>query len=196
VTVTEWWLSDLPDYWKPKFKLPLSALSIISVHHVWKSRLESSGLPPAKFLSFLEPESFISWIQQKYRPADNTIFLFDFELLGNRENGLDLIERLGIASKSILVTSQFDEPKNVTRCKMLDVRLIPKSMASLIRIRKDGSIAAVDAILIDDDDMIALTWQIKANKAGKNLRFFFNLHDFFDKAELFSRDTPIFLILI
>jgi hypothetical protein len=54
--------------------------------------------------------------------------------LGQKLTGLDLIEKLNLASNAILVTSRFEDEKIRQRCAVIGVRLIPKAMASLVPI--------------------------------------------------------------
>ncbi|MHA0111710.1 hypothetical protein ACXYUI_32175, partial [Klebsiella pneumoniae] len=66
--------------------------------------------------------------------ADKFLFLFDYELLNQSFTGLDLIEKLAISKKSILVTSYYEDPKVKERTAKIKLRLIPKSIAAFIPI--------------------------------------------------------------
>lgn len=56
------------------------------------------------------------------------------QLLGQNENGLDLIESLQLGSRAILVSSRFEEKAIVDRVKWLDVKMIPKGLAHIVPI--------------------------------------------------------------
>jgi hypothetical protein len=49
-------------------------------------------------------------------------------------SGLNVIEQLEIQSKSILVTSHFDEQEIISKCERLGVKIIPKGLASVVPI--------------------------------------------------------------
>jgi hypothetical protein len=106
---------------------------------VWRSRFEK--LKPAstgvQLLHFRTPLEFAEFLAEEEHasPELRRLYLMDYELLGHRENGLDLIERFGLASKSILVTGRFDDPFLKSRAARIAVPLIPKSMAGLVPIR-------------------------------------------------------------
>jgi hypothetical protein len=65
----------------------------------------------------------------------STLFLIDYELIGESETGISIIERLGIKDQSILVTSHFEETSLREACEKLRIKLIPKGMAALAPIR-------------------------------------------------------------
>jgi hypothetical protein len=105
---------------------------------VWRSRFEK--LKPAsqsiQLLHFRTPLEFAEFLAEESNSVEAPrLYLMDYELLGHRENGLDLIERFGLASKSILVTGRFDDPFLKSRAARIAVPLIPKSMAGLVPIR-------------------------------------------------------------
>ena len=65
---------------------------------------------------------------------EKTLFLVDYELLGQNVTGLDLVEGLSIERRSVLVTSRFDEEGIRGRCDKIGLKLIPKGMAGLVPI--------------------------------------------------------------
>ncbi len=65
---------------------------------------------------------------------DQTLFLMAFEIQNKSETGLDLIEELGIHSRSILVTGRFEEKQIRERCEQLGVPLLPKTMSGFVPI--------------------------------------------------------------
>ncbi len=99
-----------------------------SVHQVWKGRLGANFQNRVKH--FRAPEELRAWVNANGK--DHTLFLTDFELLGHKETGLDLIQELDIAHQSVLVTSWFEEPKIVEQCEQLGVKLLPKALAGFV----------------------------------------------------------------
>lgn len=48
-------------------------------------------------------------------------------------------------------------------------------------------------ILIDDDKMIQLSWELKATKTGTNLKCFFSVEAFLEKIEIANHDCVIYI---
>jgi hypothetical protein len=104
-----------------------------SIHQIWSERIKALGLEKSVLiLSFSAGEPFKDWIR-KNRSKKYTC-LVDFELLGQLQTGLDIIEDVGIQDRSILVTSRYEESAIKQRCKRLGVRLIPKDVAGMVPI--------------------------------------------------------------
>src|SRR5262249_37302184 len=80
-----------------------------SIHQIWEKRFASCSSerkPP--IVDFSTPEQLRKW---KPDPSEtNALYLIDFEFLRKSENGLHLIESLGIEAQSILVTSRHEDP--------------------------------------------------------------------------------------
>ena len=66
---------------------------------------------------------------------DKGVFLIDYELLGQSQTGLSIIESLEISSNSVLVTSRYEEPDIKKRCNELKIKILPKSLAGFIPIK-------------------------------------------------------------
>ena len=66
-------------------------------------------------------------------------------------------------------------------------------MAGIVPINIMDLHEKINAILIDDDELIHLTWKISAKKNGKNLICFSNVGDFIQNSNGFDRDTCIFI---
>jgi hypothetical protein len=65
---------------------------------------------------------------------ERVFFLCDYELLGERQTGMDVIEELGVGEQAILVTSHFEETELRKRCERLGVKLLPKGLAGIVPI--------------------------------------------------------------
>jgi signal transduction histidine kinase len=177
-----------------------------SIHQIWKGRLQSikrtniEAQDQLNLIHFSSGPSFLEWFQSHGSDAKNRIYLFDYELLGEEKSGLDLIEETGIQYRVILVTSRYDEKSIRDRCKKLGIRLIPKGMSGFvpISIQKDLDSAGEqkdrpDAILIDDDKLVHITWKLAAKISGKTLVAFDSVQAFLKEAENYSFDTPIYI---
>lgn len=106
-----------------------------SIHDVWQERLGSgAGLQPSRILRFTDGVKFREWHESNPMDSNNALFLVDYELLGQNQSGLDLIESLQLNQRAILVTSRFEEKGIEDRVKWLDVKMIPKGLAHIVPI--------------------------------------------------------------
>ncbi|MGK5085834.1 HAMP domain-containing sensor histidine kinase [Bdellovibrionota bacterium FG-1] len=99
-----------------------------SIHGIWQGRFDSLGVAEKGIdvMHFSTPDELTKWVTES--PAAKTaLYLADFELLGHKQTGLDLIEALKLGPQSILVTSRFEEKHIMEGCRRLGVRLIPTS---------------------------------------------------------------------
>lgn len=160
----------------------------VSIHQVWNGRFQSSAIN-ARLIHFSTPEDFYRWL----RHNTANLYLFDYELLGRNETGLDIIEKEALCENAILVTSHFEEPTIQSRCKNLGLGLIPKVLASLVPIETKPSKIVCDAILIDDDPLIHMVWQIRAKDAGKNILCYLTFDEFWSRVSQFDRTVPVYI---
>ena len=110
-----------------------------SILQMWKERFSkyvSSNV--VELVTFTTGNSLKDWLANNHESVKNILFLMDFELIGQKQTGLDLIESLGIGAQSILVSSRFEEISIRERCNKLGVKMIPKGMASLVSIELEN----------------------------------------------------------
>jgi len=105
-----------------------------SIHQIWSGRLKSLQMNSRlEIVNFSSGSAFKNWI------VDHSHFQFiclvDYELLNQSQNGLDIIEELGIQSNAILVTSRYEEIQIRRRCWQLGLKLIPKDVAGFVPIQ-------------------------------------------------------------
>jgi CheY-like chemotaxis protein len=131
-------------------------------------------------------------LERWYNGQSPVLFLCDYEFLGAKETGLDIIERLGIQRQSILVTSRFEEESVMQRCMTMGVKLIPKGLAGFVPIEimatchpeqhADPSVVALPqddtmcvpqivgvkptVLVIDDDAGIRMAWELEQERLG------------------------------
>ncbi len=159
-----------------------------SIHGIWKKRF------PDKVITFVNGESLKEWLM--VNPcSDSFLFLVDYELIGQKQTGLDIIENLKLSPFCHLVTSRYDDLQIRNRCLTLGIGLIPKSMASFIPIKIKAPREKTQRIvvLIDNDELVHLTWNQKAKEAGITLCGFLCPGDFESKVHDYDKDTEIFL---
>jgi signal transduction histidine kinase len=96
-----------------------------SVHQVWRARA------PSRTVHFTSPEDLLTWWRGLPLDVPTPLLLTDYELKA-RLNGLDVIERLGVSSGAILVTSSYDDPRVQLRSLRLGARVLPKHLAGSV----------------------------------------------------------------
>ncbi len=166
-----------------------------SIHQIWQGRFEALQMSDKQIslVHLSTPDQLRSWVRDNAALAQHALYLADFELLGFKETGLSLIEELTLGSRSILVTSRFEEHQIMKDCLRLSVRMIPKGMAGFVPILINQPTALVDAILIDDDSLVHLVWQMAATGAGKKLAAFIHPDSFLEIAESFNKSSPVYV---
>ena len=165
----------------------------LSIHRIWSERF--ADVRDVGFTHQSTPDELRRW-RATHPSLTHVIFLLDFELLGFDVTGLDLIEELGLQNRAILVTSRFEEPPVVQRCEALGVRLLPKPVAAYVPIIKrcaTESVPAVDAVLIDDDPLVHMAWNMAAKRAGKRVAFFKAPREFLGRQAYLSADVPLYV---
>jgi signal transduction histidine kinase len=172
----------------------------ISIHQIWKNRFQRLG-NATKFIThkpFTSGQEFIRWVEVS-RKEDlslfqvQPLFLIDYELLGQKNTGLELIEKLQIAKNSILVTSRYEEDHIRDVCEQLGIKLIPKSMAGLVPIIEETNREVFDGILIDDDRLVHACWRSEANSRNKKYLGFSHPEEFLFESNRIHFDSKIFV---
>lgn len=108
-----------------------------NIHGTWRGRAAASGFAKRsiRLTNLFSPKDLRIWKSSKASERETCVYLCDYEFLGFAENGLDIIEELGIADNSILVTSHHGDPFVRARCLSLGMPIIPKGIAGLMPIR-------------------------------------------------------------
>ncbi|MGK5084250.1 HAMP domain-containing sensor histidine kinase [Bdellovibrionota bacterium FG-1] len=169
-----------------------------SIHQIWQGRADAARLSAhgIELIHLSTPSDLRAWIEQAKTFSTPVQYLLDFELVGFKETGLDLAEKLNISKQSILVTSRYEEPVIRERCQKLHIPLIPKGMAGFVPIKIVEAAKPhqkPDAILIDDDPLVHLTWKVAAKRAGATFAIFDSLGAFLEQAAEFDRNTPVYI---
>ena len=167
-----------------------------SIHEIWKNRLGEAGASVQQMQHFSSADSFEKWIHATDK-SDRYLFLFDYELLGSKKTGLDLIEEFQLQDQAVLVTSRYEEPSIRERCQKIGLKLLPKSLAGYVPIVKEASYVVpkqrVDCVFVDDNDLVRMNWERKAAEVGINILTFGNTTDFYAKLHLCDQDTVFFI---
>jgi FixJ family two-component response regulator len=192
-----------PHWFVPEIKISKESTVVVidddnSIHYVWQKRLEKmfegSSLP--KIIHFSKSQDVYNWFKEVGYKNTDILYLIDFELIGDGSNGLEIIEKLGIEDRSILVTSRYEESKIESKTYFLNLKMIPKALAGLVPISivqrlPDSTI--FDCVLIDDDPTINYAWKESSTRKGLNLKTFSNPEPFLISHKIFDRNIDIYL---
>jgi len=145
------------------------------IHAIWDQLLAPHIAAGLRVLHFTEARLLLTWIAEHRGPQ--FLALVDYELLRQELTGLDVIEREGIAERSILVTSRYAEPSVLQRAAKLGLKIIPKELVGLVPIVFGLPVKRVEApalpspggprvLVIDDDEMITWAWRKQQKRLG------------------------------
>jgi len=126
-----------PDWYLEKIVVSKDSDFIIidddsNIHSLWKHRFSNFNLN-IKLQYFSSPDEFISWFSRE-KISKETIFLVDFEYIGFKKNGLDIIRETNIFENSILVSSRVNEKDFRSKINAHKIKLISKNLAGVIPI--------------------------------------------------------------
>ena len=171
-----------------------------TIHQVWQGRFDSARIKEhdIEVIHFSEPDKLREWVKTNPAKAENACYLFDYELLGHKETGLSLAEELGLCVKTILVTSRSEETRIIEECGRLKIRMIPKGLADFVPIRIGDREECIgeskkSAVLIDDDALTHMTWEMAAEANGIKLQAFKDPAEFLSNLEKFPKNIPIYI---
>jgi hypothetical protein len=124
-----------------------------------------------------------------------SLCLIDYELYNQEQNGLQLIINHGIQSKSILVTSKWEEEAILEQCKKEKIRVLPKELAGFIPLKLADTSEDLDPdfVVIDDNPMVELTCTQMAIATGKKVYVYDHVEKFNRIKLRFKKSTPIYV---
>jgi len=167
-----------------------------SIHYLWNDRLNNHIEK-----SFDNPIDFIAWL--KIQPdIEKFLYLVDLEFLNWNHDGLDLIRETGIQNNSILVTSHFNEVDVQKKSMELNIKIIPKELASEIKILLPAEVLNDDVslinesseiILLDDDELIRRMWTSLASRKSIPLKTFKTVDELESSIANFSKNTIFYI---
>ncbi len=196
-------IAETPDWFVKKLFLEKGINFVtfdddISIHQIWSGRLSSlqANKSNVTHFSFSNPTEFkekaLTLLKQK------CIFLVDYEIISEKNNGLDFIEQIAVHDKSILkstilVTSRYEENHIKERCEKLGIKMIPKAMAGYVPIEIMQCKQTFDAILLDDDMLVHECWKMYANENKKSIKQFTNVEEFMQFLPTVDLQTKIYV---
>lgn len=126
-------ISNEPTWWIDRIEASEVARIVIvddqeTSHDAWRMKLR--GIKECDH--FTNENDFEKWLSENR--GDNALFLIDFDLGRKNKNGIELVKKFNLASRSILVTGNFDDPKILAECHSLKLKLLPKPLIDAIAI--------------------------------------------------------------
>ena len=114
----EWFISSI-DF--SKYDSVVIIDDDVSIHELWKSKIKNKDI-----YTFSKVQDFEHWFtsDESYN-IGRIVYLMDYNL-NDPLSGIDLIEKLSISKKSILVTSEIENPNLIQRANWIGVKVMPK----------------------------------------------------------------------
>lgn len=128
-----------PSWYAEEIRLSKKGTLIIldddpTIHAGWQERMKDAP-DELSIQHFFDPRSALSWCAQNREKLTNFQLLSDYDLRTPEISGLDVIERLGVDIRDVLlVTSAFDDRGVRSRCRELGVKILPKPSLAHISI--------------------------------------------------------------
>ncbi len=179
---------DAPAWFAQKIELfAQSSVAIVdddaSIHQIWSQRFANMGLNIHHYSS---PADYLN-----HPPEESALHLVDYEFIGHSGTGLDLLPVVSGRGPCILVTSHAEEPSVYEGAASAGVSVLPKNFAAWVPIVMKQEI--FDAVLLDDDPLVHLSWQMAARRAGRRLRTFQSSAQLFAALPTLSLEIPIYV---
>mgnify|MGYP000632639410 CR=1 FL=1 len=192
-------LHESPIWFLPNLPLSEGTTLIVvdddaSIHHVWQSRFEKLKISKGGIAirHFSGPTEVLAWLSTA--PSDmDLVFLVDYEFMNEELNGIGLIEKIGRRYPSVLVTSRFEDKNIVEYCTRNHLKLLPKSVAAHVPLFLIPTVASDLTVLIDDDPLVGMTWNLHAEKRVVPLKVFSSADQFIAQMDRIPRSAKIFI---
>lgn len=157
-----------------------------SIHEVWKSKIGNS------ILYFKKPESFIEWYDANKN--NELTLIVDYEFKNSKLNGLDIVKKIEVRKNVYLSTSHYSHKNIQDSCRDLGIKLVDKSLIPYIPIQfKNKEIKKTQTILIDDDPLVRMVWDMRAKEKGIDFKSYSNRDEFYSNLNSLSKDSPIYV---
>lgn len=185
------WFPTMIDLTNKRFLVSLD--DDISIHQIWSDRLQTLGVRNIEHIKFQSGETFEKYVNSNIVRLKETLFLVDYELINQSKTGLDIIEDLCLEKYSILVTSHYDESHIQERGSRLKLKILPKALAGFIPFVHQVPKEKFDWVLLDDDNLMHLTWSMAAAESNKTFIGFKSSEELNTFKDRLAPDTAIYI---
>ncbi|MBP9742335.1 MAG: HAMP domain-containing histidine kinase [Burkholderiales bacterium] len=127
-----------------------------SIHKAWDTRFKAmlEANPTLQIKHFSAGEEAVNFINSLTSDEKQNIYLLtDYELLGQKLNGLQVIEQVELG-RCVLVTSHYADPKLHSAAGKIGIKILPKDLAHNIKIQVEQKFELqskqVDLVVIED----------------------------------------------
>ena len=181
-----------PSLWFSKnIKIPFKHDVIVldddkNIHSLWESRFKKLGIHVYGFTSVDAMKVFISKNEEK-----NFLYLFDYEIHGNKLNGPEIIIKEELQD-ALIVTSHYNDERLQSQSLQEGFKILPKKLIPLVDI-KEIKEEKYDLIHIEDDHFLRMSWIMEANKKGKKILSLEKCEDLRPYLEIMSKGLNIYL---
>ncbi|HAT3877897.1 TPA: HAMP domain-containing histidine kinase [Legionella pneumophila] len=159
-----------------------------SIHNAWDERFIQLSLTQNTNHHYTSDS-----IPEKRLINADSIYLVDFELLSDKYDGLDIIEKYDLLNNAILVTSAFEDITLRQRCEKMGIKIIPKPYVPYIPIDILYTSNVNNIILLDDDEIMRCTWELAADAAGLNIATYASFDMLKNELYRFNKNTPFYI---
>ncbi len=125
---------------------------------------------------------------------EENLYLVDYELAGQIQTGLDLIESLSLTTSAVLVTSRFDEKEIQERCLRLGIKIIPKQMIEWTELKTSKISESFEYVYIDDDNLMRTGWERRAKKNNVKLLTLNSTNEFHSYIDRINKESTAIYI--
>ena len=186
--------SNNPDWFCDSMHIKQDSVIVVldddpSIHDAWNERFATIS-----HVKLIQAYNVSELLQLKIAPWVPILYLVDNELLNDVKTGLDFIEEFKLTDKAILVTSCFEDVTVRKQCESLGVKIIPKSYVPYIKIFQLPNLGHTSSlVLIDDDEMMRMTWSFAAEEAGKSIATYSSFDAFINEIDNYNKSTIIYI---
>jgi signal transduction histidine kinase/FixJ family two-component response regulator len=162
-----------------------------SMQYAWKFCLEKCSQDLSiKF--FEDGGKAISFIESLKNP-EGVFLLCDYELRGQELNGIQVVKRLNMDDRSIIITSNCNNRDIQMFAEQSNVPLLPKTFMSEIEIIVEEKPIVVDFVIIDDDVTLSETLAEFFIDEKFSVEIYNSPHVFKSKLSRYPLDTIILM---
>ncbi len=131
--------SEMPEYAASSVSIGPDTEVIIldddpSIHSFWSALLKE-----AKVLHYFRAEEAIKNLLEEVDGDRRRVYLFDYNLRGSKETGMDLVERFSLGANAYLVTGRHEDEELIRRIRAAGCKLVAKAQLATFKVDKSPS---------------------------------------------------------
>ncbi len=161
------------------------------IHEIWEKRFAhiSRRKCTLSIHHFYTSEELVTF--QEVTTDVPIIYLIDYELINDAQNGFELIQSLSINKYAYLVTNRYDDLSIRSSAMQQKIKIIPKYFAEHIKINLIYS--QPNLIYIDDNEQLTDAWRSRSEIIGREIATFNSIDIFLRFAYYFCKNVAIYI---